>query len=208
MAPRARREAADGLDWTSTRALFAELVAGAMGVKQPRPTPIAVTYLIELLEERVRVPEDPSATPETLAEALLAARQAEGRRRMGLLRQLGDRALFTAGFFGDSLSRKVVDLDYYSDIGRVAYVDLSESLSQRRLDAKPIWGRLFRELAYGFEGFVDILAEIADRARQDDTADLLRLYERYLYTGSDRDRERLLRRGLVPPDRCRHRRLQ
>jgi len=48
---------------------------------------------------------------------------------------------------------------------------------------------------------VDVLAEVGDRTRFGGSEDLLRLYERYVRTGSPRDRGRLLRRGQVPPDR-------
>jgi hypothetical protein len=46
---------------------------------------------------------------------------------------------------------------------------------------------------------VELLAEVAQRARGDHCVDLLRLYDRYAESGSSRDRERLLRRGLILP---------
>jgi hypothetical protein len=50
-----------------------------------------------------------------------------------------------------------------------------------------------------------VLAEVGERARPGGSVELLRLYERYLETGSTRDRRRLIALGLMPPDRRRHR---
>jgi hypothetical protein len=162
---------------------------------------MAVAYLIELLDQRVRVPEaaGPAQGGEsTLAEGLLAARLERGAARMRRLRSLGDRALFVSGFFGDSLDRSAVDLDYYGEAGRAAYADVARGLSiQLREKA---WPGLFQELAERFCDFVEVLTEVSERTRVRRPVGLMRLYERYLRTGSDRDRRRLLRRGCVPLD--------
>ena len=120
------------------------------------------------------------------------------------MRALGDRALFVSGFFGDSLRRKVVDLDYYGELGSGAYADLSSALSGSG-DAS--WPELFGELASRFRDFADVLAEVGDRTRRE-PGDLLRIYERWVLTGSERDRRRLLGLGCVPPPRSAHRVLQ
>jgi hypothetical protein len=190
------------IERTTPRAVFAELVASALWETRVQPSPMAIAYLIELLDSRVRTaapPADEAAEESTLAEALLAARLQAGTPRLRRLRNLGDRALFIAGFFGDSLSRSVVDIDYYGDVGRAAYANLAESLG--RQVTEKTWTGLYLELAQRFDEFVDVLAEVGDLTRSGGTEDLLRLYERYLRTGSPRDRGRLLRRGQVPPDR-------
>ncbi len=180
---------------TSPRTLFADLVAGALGVAGAQPTEMATAYLIELLTDRVRIAEDEGER--TLAEALLRARLERGSVRTGLLRAIGDRALFVSGFFGDSLMRSLTDLDYYRSIGRSAYGDLSSWLALQPVG--PAWGNLFGELADRFGDFVDVLSEVGDRTRSARPTNLLRLYERYLRTGSRRDRDRLLRLGLALP---------
>jgi len=190
------------IERTTPRAVFAELVASALWETRVQPSPMAIAYLIELLDSRVRAAAaagDGAAEEATLAENLLAAGLLAGVSRIRRLRNLGDRALFVAGFFGDSLSRSVVDIDYYGDVGRAAYANLAESLAQQV--AEGAWTGLYRELAQRFDEFVDVLAEVGDRTRSGGSEDLLRLYERYLRTGSPRDRIRLVRRGQVPPDR-------
>ena len=48
---------------------------------------------------------------------------------------------------------------------------------------------------------MEVLAEIGDRTRPGRPQNLLGVYERYLRTGSERDRQLLLRAGTLPPDR-------
>lgn len=186
---------------TTPREVFTELVTGALGGVRVPPTPLAVAYLIELLDQRVRVPEPAGLGPgeeSTLAEGLLAARLEQGAARLRRLRSLGDRALFISGFFGDSLDRSAVDLDYYGEAGRAAYADVARGLSIRLREKA--WPGLFEELAERFCDFVEVLTEVSERTRVQRPLGLLRLYERYLRTGSDRDRRRLLSRGCVPLD--------
>ncbi|MGH0028938.1 MAG: hypothetical protein ACQGVC_04045 [Myxococcota bacterium] len=180
---------------TTPRALFARLVAQALGDVGVQPSPMATAYLIDLLGDRVRAAEP--ETP-TLAEAWLAARQARGGARIRRLRGLGDRALFVAGFFGESLDRSVVSRRYYRDMGRSAYGAVATALAGPR---EPVWSELFEELADRFPQLMEVLADVSDRTRQGRGRPtwLLGLYERYLATGSRRDRARLLRAGCVPP---------
>ena len=183
------------IECTSPRAVFAQLVAGALGKAGIEPSSMATAYLVELLDERIREPEPDSA--ETLAEELLTAQQDCGAVRIRRMRDLGDRALFVAGFFGDSLARKIVDIDYYQQIGSTAYGDVATGLSGGGTTRG--WMRLYRELAGRFGDFVDVLAEVGDQSRPERPQDLLRLYERYLLTGSQRDRQRLIQSGHAPP---------
>lgn len=185
----------------SSRALFSELLTAALAELGARPSPLAKSYLVELLEGWIRRPGPPGRFREgdpTLGEAFLEARRESGAGRMRKLRDLGDRALFVAGVFGDSLRRSLVDMDYVGQIGRAAYADVSTSLS--RATREPTWPGLFGELARDFGCFVDVLAEVGDRTRAgaDGEVDLLRIYERYAATASERDRRRLIRRGVLP----------
>ena len=125
----------------------------------------------------------------TLAEAWLKARAAEGSERLQGLRAVGDRALFVAGFFGASLTRRMVGIDYYRDIGQAAYGDLQSALSANG------FGALYGELAARFGDCLGVLAAIGRRARPDGVEGLLHLYDRWLSTGQEEDRRALLARG-------------
>jgi hypothetical protein len=85
----------------------------------------------------------------------------------------------------------LVDVDYYVNIGGVAY----GTLGRRETDAlSPV----FAELAENFIGFVDVLSEVSERSACASNSDLLRLYERWLKTGSVRSGQLLVQRGVVP----------
>ncbi len=169
----------------------------ALATAPPRPSDLAVRYLVDLLEGHLRTPA--AGTHDTLAESLLSARLEDGALRLSRMRAVGDRALFVSGFFGESLTRGLVGPDYYRDIGRAAYGDLSAWLS-RRLD-EASWGGLYRELAERFADLTLVLATVGDRTRVTGDDDLLALYERWLATGSESVRRRLARQGcVVRPD--------
>jgi hypothetical protein len=182
---------------SSARALFADLIRQATVELDAALSPMAVAYLVELLEARVScpAPEDPTSD-QSLGHALLLARGEAGRARVALLRAVGDRSLFEAGFFADSLWRRGLSDGYYEQIGCEAYHSLSSCLARDSADS--CWPALFGELAESFPSLVELLGEVGDQTRGSDCGDLLRIYSRYLETGSRRDRARLLRRGIVP----------
>ncbi len=181
------------------RVLFAELLAGALQKVQLKPSPMAIAYLVELLDERVLENLDALEGEQALAEALLIAQRNHGVDRIRRMRGLGDHALFVSGFLADSLLGGAVDASYYQQIGCSAYGDVVSGLRGR--GESGVWTRLYRELAECFGDFVEILAEVGDRTRPGLPQNLLGIYDRYLRTGSARDRERLLRAGHLPPDR-------
>lgn len=110
------------------------------------------------------------------------------------LQRLGDCALFIAGLFADSLRRKVVDLDYYVGMGGTAYASLAD-LRSRRLNEVAL-GEIFAELSEKFVAFVDILGEVGEGMSPQSDLDLLRLYDIWMRTGSERARKRLLEHGM------------
>jgi hypothetical protein len=186
-----------GLDLTSPRALFAELLADALTTLGTRPSPLAISYLLGLLEAQVHSSAAPGeGIAPSLAEALLGAPAEGGRPQISRLRELGDRALFVSGFFGESLRRRVVDLDYYGEVGRTAYGRVSAELG-RGAQARG-WHELFEELADEFEAFVDVLAEVGSATRPPGSVNLLSAYDSYVETGSERERAKLIRAGVIP----------
>ena len=175
----------------TTRELFSEMVGEAQVELGHCPSPLASGYLVDLLDSRVRAPcrDSEPEEPAPLAEALIAAQFVDGSARAARLRALGDRALFDAGFFGASLRRRTVGLEYFAQIGTTAYLRLSIRTGSD----------LFEELGERFTDFVELLADVGDRARGSRFIDLLGLYDRYLETGSLRDRSRLIRHRMILP---------
>ena len=98
-----------------------------------------------------------------------------------------------SGFFPDSFARRSVDVDYFKSMGEYAYGSLGRSDDEA-------FAEVFAELARKFVGFMDVLADISERTAlaPRSTSDVLRLYEKWLRTGSQRDGRRLMERGILP----------
>ena len=118
----------------------------------------------------------------------------EYRNRM--LQRLGDIALFISGLFTDSLSRRAVDVDYYIGMGETAYGSLHESIHSS--GAASLTGDLFDNLCQKFAVLVDLLGEMSEMSGVKTNSDVLRAYEIWLKTGSERARKQLVRSGIHP----------
>jgi hypothetical protein len=136
----------------------------------------------------------PVGEPDTLAMLYLKSQHAQSEERLRLLRRLGDLALCVSGFFANSLNRKVVDVDYYITMGSGAYNGIA-SIFERKREAE-VFAELYGELASKFAALVDILNEVSESTGpQQQTT--LRLYDRWLKTGSERLRKMLADQGIV-----------
>jgi len=172
---------------------FKELVDSALVRQRIQAGDLTAYYLVNLLCQFVR-PDARSVNDldaEPLAIRLTRALQTAGSEQRARLRSLGDFSLFMSGFFSDSLRRRTIDVDYYVSMGEYAY----GSLSRRDEDA---FAEVFGELARKFVGYMDVLADISERTVLTSSGDLLRLYEKWLRTGSSRDGKKLIDRGIVP----------
>jgi hypothetical protein len=173
---------------------FKDLIESALARQHLRAGELTSYYLVDLLcrfvrpDRRTPFNDD---TSEPLALRLARALETGGMEQRARLRNLGDFSLFTSGYFSDSLHRRVVDVDYYVSMGEYAYA----SLGRRDEDA---FGEVFTELARKFVAFVDVLSDVSERTGGASSADVLRLYEKWLRTGSARDGQRLADRGIAP----------
>jgi hypothetical protein len=151
-------------------------------------------YLVDLLcrftRPDTRIPFNDDVS-EPLALRLKRALDAAGMERRVRLRNLGDFSLFISGFYSDSLRRRAIDLDYYVSMGEYAY----SSLAAREEDA---FGEVYAELGRKFVPFMDVLSDISERTGSTSCQDVLRLYERWLRTGSSRAGKQLAERGIAP----------
>src|SRR4029078_12982392 len=82
-----------------------QLLAG-YAVQQIESTPLALRML-------------------TAAGAPLRARRRHLRPRGRSLRRIGDTSLYVSGFWSDSLEGRLVDVDYYIEMGGTAYGELA-----------------------------------------------------------------------------------
>lgn len=178
---------------------FREQLGKAMEHQRVTTSAFTEFYLVNLLAECVRAESLPAPEPGydemPLALLYLRALQTSGRQRARLLRTMGDNALFISGFFADSLGRKLVDFGYYRAMGGHAYTRLSQ-------EPEPlVYGQeVFSELARRFMEFADLLSEVSETSRLASSQSVLRLYERWLQTGSRRAAVLLAERGITPVD--------
>jgi hypothetical protein len=172
---------------------FKELVEDALMNQRVDAGELTSYYLVNLLCGFVRADRGDAATIESepLALRLGQALERGGAEQRALLRSLGDVSLFMSGFFSDRFRGRLVDVDYYVSVGEYAYASLSRADESTFAD-------VFAELARKFVGFVDVISEVSERSALTSNGDLLRLYEKWLRTGSRRDGQRLAERGIVP----------
>lgn len=183
----------------SPRQHFEELIEAGFSRLKIQAYPSVRTYLVDMMEfyldTRNLFPEPRDETgqprPTTMAEIWLQADSLAPAERIESLKQLADRALYVSGFFSDSLHRKIVDIDYYADMGGAAYARLASCVSQ---DTS---AQVFRTFSNRFAEFADVLAFASQKSMVQTDEDVLRLYDRYLRTGSEIARDRLSEIGVL-----------
>ena len=181
----------------SIRDFFRDLLARAIENQRAQVQPFTELYLVNLLHEFLASEalyvqsDDGTWQQKPLAFLLKEALDEAGPARLRLLRRLGDTSLFISGFFPDSLARRssLVDVDYYIAMGGRAYDAVARHAMERSL---------WEELADKFRLLVDLLNEVSERTLASSDAGLVRLYERWLKTGSDRLASLLVSQGVVP----------
>lgn len=107
---------------------------------------------------------------------------------------MGDTSLYVSGFFSESLQRKLVDVDYYIQMGGAAYSQLARYF--RSSPDSIVFGDVYGELGLKFGRFVDVLAEISETTMSGNQG-LVHLYEKWLRTGSEWTERRLRAQGVI-----------
>jgi hypothetical protein len=186
-------------DRTSAVEYFKDLVDGALAHHRVDAGELTAFYVVQLLTNFLQRPA--AEDDEPLALKLARALDSAGPRQRSSLKEVGDVSLFVSGFFSDSLKRRTVDIDYYASIGGYAYAALSRYETDTLSPA-------FAELARRFVEFADVLGEVSERTSCTSNADLLRVYEKWLKTGSRHSGRLLVERGVVPTVPNAHDRIQ
>ncbi|MBV9576255.1 MAG: hypothetical protein JO149_06495 [Gammaproteobacteria bacterium] len=126
------------------------------------------TYLISLL---MRYTTKPEMTQQIFATAFLEALQLQENQRKICLQKIGDECLLFAGLFPHAIEKRHVNIAYFVDIGRSAYLTVSNTAHD-----------LYWSLALRFVVLMDVLQSIRQHT------DLLPLeaYEQWNEVGSQR----------------------
>ena len=185
----------------SLREFFQDLLAKAIENQRARVQPFTELYLVNLLNQFLMSEalyvqgDDGTWQQKPIALLLKEALEEAGPARAQMLRRLGDTSLFVSGFFADSLARRssLVDVDYYIAMGGRAY-DAVGTLAARHARAeKTLWD----ELSSRFRLLVDLLNEVSERTLASTNQGLVRLYERWMKTGSERLASMLVKQGVT-----------
>jgi hypothetical protein len=180
---------------------FQEVISDAIRARQVEATEAAASYLVSLLCDYAHPDEEAGATfNQPLTFVLRDAMDLVGAERFRRLRGLGDHSLYALGFFGDHIEQKGIAPGYVSTVGSTAY---REAASMLRLKAQKTerGPNVLSELAAKFDRFAEVLREIADGTLScgaRDERSVLKVYERWLKTGSARLAEELGSHGIVP----------
>lgn len=178
---------------------FSEVIQEACQERQIKTHPQVEAYLVQILKHYLvsrnfhqPIQEDSTEKPpETFAEMYLVAMNAESPKNKELMRTVADKALYLTGFFADSLQKKVVDIDYYTELGSAAYYNLSVWTKEDTLSS------VYTTFSKRFNDFVDVLNYVSEKSLIQADPNIVKLYDRYLRTGSELAREKLNELGVV-----------
>jgi hypothetical protein len=160
--------------------------------------PSSFEYLVELLVKTIssenffKVNNSGNYEDTLLFDLYVQYTQSPKEQQRAILQRIGDLCLVISGYFGESLQSKLVDVEYYFGMGGTAYETLS--LLENKKESQVV----YRELSGKFQPFSNVLGEMSERSGLQSNKDILRLYDRWMVTGSDRLRKLLNEHGIQP----------
>lgn len=183
----------------SVSVFFGEAVEDAIRARGVSATDGATHYLVSLLADYAHPDHRTGEALDRPLTLLLdeALHVQDAAERFERLRTIGDGVLYGCGFFSDHFEARGVDPKYLHGIGTRAYGTASSMLRCRAEDVPDLFG----ELAEKFDAFVDVVAEVADATiamSAESSRGILKAYERWLKTGSNRLASALTSKGVVP----------
>jgi hypothetical protein len=176
---------------TSTHEFFHQVLRSALSTHSLTLRETTEFYLVNLLSES----RETAALDEPLSLKLAEAEQAAGPERVRLLKEIGDTALYVCGFFAESLSRRLVSVEFYMALGGAAYGHLAST----GRTVSELLRAVFDELACKFPRIVELLTDARSQLCIQSSANVLRLYEQWLHTRSEHLARRLRAAGLILP---------
>ena len=183
----------------SIHEFFRELLSLAIENQRARVQHATELYLANLLsgflqtESLLVREEDGSLQRRPLTLLFKEALEEEGAARARALRRLGDTSLFVSGMFSESLSSSLVDVEYAIAMGSRAYDALGEVAARHGRGGRSVW----EELSAKFSQLVEVLNEVSERTLATSNAGLLRIYEKWIKTGSPRVATLLSEHGVA-----------
>ncbi len=147
-------------------------------------------YLLSLLSNNLENIQNPYQDI-PLAILLHKATLSSIDEKRDILKFVGDSSLYTAGYFGQSLNKKIISRKYYVGMGETAFKSLSKVASSRSMED------LYWDLFKSFNDMVKILIEISAKTFSSTSEDIVRLYEFWQKTQSKIIEQILLEKGVI-----------
>jgi hypothetical protein len=181
-------------------AYFEQIVHDAIQARRVEATEAAEQYLAGMLSDYARGGQPRAALDKPLTFQLRDALEARGADRFKRLQAIGDSVLYLVGFFSQWLKRHGADRAYVITVGSSAYGHASAML---RMGGNESSHDVLLELSSKYDRFVTVMHEVADGALAgvSSNSGVLKMYERYLETGSASLMGTLVDAGLCPPTR-------
>jgi hypothetical protein len=186
---------------------FQEVLSDAIRVRRVEATDAASSYLVGLLCDYAHPSEDSGSTfSRPLTFQLRDALEADGPVRFKMLRSLGDHVLYAIGFFRSHIEGRGADRRYVMTVGSTAYREAAvmmrmRSPRRRESDGAAAAPDVLSELAAKFDRFAEVLSDVAEgtlACGARDERSVVKMYERWLKTGSSRLAEELGSHGILP----------
>lgn len=184
---------------TDVQEFFSTELKTLMEKHQVSAREASLNYLAGLLSRNLESKNffaiGPDGKPEEslLTELYGKYHQVDGEEKKQVLQRMGDMCLLMSGFFSERLQRKALDIGYYFGMGGTAYAQLSTL----QVSTEP--RQMYSELAEKFKPYSNVLGEMSERSGLQTNKDVLRLYERWVATGSNRLRNILNEQGIQIP---------
>lgn len=178
---------------TTPSEFFQQLVEKAISSQNVSTSAAAQCYLVRLLSQFLHTAQLQEGSTSPLALQMHQATLSSPEEKLQTFKQLGDHSLYISGFFSESFKRKVIDIDYYINIGRIAYHNAAG------LHPQNTFQKLYHELSKKFTKFVEVLSQVSHQTQiSSEYNDILRLYEKWLKTKNQYLLNLLSEHGLIP----------
>jgi hypothetical protein len=183
------------------REFFYKKIKEALMLNQTEVSQEVEFYLVNILshfsktENYFHKGSDGKLEQRPLALKLYDAVFSENVEQFEHLKSLGDTALYHAGVFSDGLVNNMVDVDYYIGMGGNAYLSLASMVTapyQEHISD------MYHALGNQFGDLVDVLGLCCEKETPLTDGDLLKVLDKYLKTGSERAKNILKEKGIIP----------
>jgi len=147
-------------------------------------------YLLKVLVDRLNNKVDLDLN-KPLAILYLEALKEPQNLCIKKLKSIADHTLYIAGYFSESLNKKLIDTKYYCAISKKAYQELHGLLEEN----------IYNKIVTKHNDLVDILTELSFHTMHTSSKNLIKLYDRWLQTGSLVLEQKLNEKGIITTDK-------